>query len=108
MVSLISSRFPNVPDQAFERVAGMVRHALYPRPEELLDPDIVADPWRPHDKIHAYMPGLGDTTPFWDPSQLEISQQLSENYEIIKGEYQALLQDKKDRFPTFPIICVPR
>jgi aspartyl/asparaginyl beta-hydroxylase (cupin superfamily) len=98
--SLISSRFPNVPDQAFERIAGMVRYALHPHPQELLDPKIIADPWRPHEEIHAYMPGLENTTPFWDPSQLEISQQLSDNYEIIKSEYQALLQDKKDRFQS--------
>ncbi|KAL3903312.1 MAG: hypothetical protein SGILL_010491 [Bacillariaceae sp.] len=100
MPSLISSRFPNVNDASFERIAGMVRHALAANPQELLDPDIIETEWRPHQEIHAYMPGLGETTPFWDASQLEIAQQLSDNYEVIKSEYEALLQDKKDRFQS--------
>jgi aspartyl/asparaginyl beta-hydroxylase (cupin superfamily) len=100
MPALIHSRFPACPDDSLQRVAGMVRHALSPNPAELLDDDIIQDPWRPHDEIHAYMPGLGPTQPFWDPSQLPICQQLSDNYAIIRSEYEALLQDKKDRFQS--------
>ena len=44
--------------------------------------------------------GLGPTQPFYDPSQLELCKQLSENYETIKAEYHALLEDKKDRFQS--------
>jgi aspartyl/asparaginyl beta-hydroxylase (cupin superfamily) len=101
MPALINSRFPTVTDDAFQRVAGMVRHALSQNPNMLLDDDIIQDPWRPHDEIHAYMPGLGPTQPFWDPSQLSICQKLSDNYEIIRSEYEALLsQDKQDRFQS--------
>jgi hypothetical protein len=44
-----------------------------------------------------YMPGLGETKPFYDPSQLKLCQLLRENYETIKEEYHALIADKKGR-----------
>ena len=100
MPSLISSRFPKIKDSQLERVAGMVKHALHPDSKSLLDQSIVDDKWRPHDEIHAYMPGLGETKPFWDSSELSICQQLSDNYETICNEYEALLQDRKDRFQS--------
>jgi hypothetical protein len=98
MPSLISSRFSNVPDKQLDRVAGMVRHAL--DPNLALEESIINEPMRPHDEIHAYMPGLGETTPFYDASQLKLCQLLSENYETIKEEYHALISDKKDRFQS--------
>lgn len=98
--SLISSRFPTIKDSQLERVAGMVKHALHPDKKSLLDKSIVEDKWRPHDEIHAYMPGLGETQPFWDSSELTISKKLSDNYETICNEYEALLQDRKDRFQS--------
>lgn len=98
--SLISSRFPSIQDSQLERVAGMVKHALHPDKKSLLDESILEDKWRPHDEIHAYMPDLGETKPFWDSSELPICKQLSENYEIICNEYAALLQDRKDRFQS--------
>jgi hypothetical protein len=98
MPSLINSRFPNVPDKQLERVAGVIRHALDPNLP--LEEAIINDPYRPHDEIHAYMPGLGPTKPFHDPSQLRFCNMLSENYDTICAEYHALLQDKKDRFQS--------
>lgn len=98
MPSLISARFPNVPDMQLERVAGMIRHTLDPNLP--LEESIVNDPYRPHDEIHAYMPGLGETEPFLDPSQLKLCQKLSENYDIICEEYENLLLDEKDRFQS--------
>lgn len=98
MPSLISSRFPNVSDKQLERVAGMVKHALDPNCP--LEESIINDPHRPHDEIHAYMPGLGPTEPFLDPEQLGLCQKLSENYDVICEEYKALLADKKDRFQS--------
>lgn len=98
MPSLINSRFPNVPDNQLERVAGMVRHALDPNLP--LDDSIINDPYRPHDEIHAYMPDLGERTPFLDPDQVRLCSLLSENYETICNEYEALIQDKKDRFQS--------
>ena len=110
MPSLISSRFPNVPDQQLQRVAGFIRHTL--DPSLPLEDAIIQDPYRPHDEIHAYMPGLGPTQPFHDPTQLELCQELSRNFETIRSEYDALVQDnnnnnnnmessgKKDRFQS--------
>jgi hypothetical protein len=98
MPSLINSRFPNVPDSQLQRVAGMVRHAL--DPNFPLEDAIIADPYRPHDEIHAYMPGLGETKPFLDPSQVELCGLLSKNYDTICEEYEALIQDKEDRFQS--------
>jgi hypothetical protein len=98
MPSLLNSRFPNVPDKQFERVAGMVRHTLDPNLS--LEEAIISDPYRPHNEIHAYMPGLGPTKPFHDPDQLELCRLLSENYGTICEEYEALLQDKEDRFQS--------
>ena len=98
MPSLISSRFPNVADKKLERVAGMIRHALDPNLP--LEDSIVNEPYRPHDEIHAYMPGLAEAKAFHDPDQLNLCKLLSENYDTIKSEYHALLEDKKDRFQS--------
>ena len=98
--SLISSRFPNIPDSQLERVAGVVRHAIHPDKNSLLDKSLVGNKWRPHEEIHAYMPDLGETKPFLDSNELSICKKLSDNYETICNEYEALLQDRKDRFQS--------
>ena len=102
MPSLISSRFLNVRNDQLERIAGFVRHTL--NPDLPLEDQIVRDPWRPHDEIHAYMPGLGPTKPFHAANQVELCRQLSANYETIKAEYDALLADitsgGEDRFQS--------
>jgi aspartyl/asparaginyl beta-hydroxylase (cupin superfamily) len=107
MPSLLHSRFPNVVDSQFERVAGVVEHAILSgsgvdsqRSVRLLPQSIVDDPWRPHDEIHAYMPGLGETQPFWDPAQLSITEQLSASFSTIRDEYRALLADNTARFQS--------
>jgi Aspartyl/Asparaginyl beta-hydroxylase len=102
MPSLISSKFPNVKDDQLGRVAGMVRHSLDPNLP--LEDEIVNNPHRPHGEIHAYMPGLGPTKPFYDPTQIQLCRDLSANYDTILLEYQALLNDMedggKDRFQS--------
>lgn len=98
MPSLISSRFSNVRDEQLERVAGMVRHTLDPNLP--LEDSIIQDPFRPHNEIHAYMPGLGETKPFHDPNTVKLCKLLSENHQTIKEEYHALIADKKDRFQS--------
>ena len=99
MPSLIKSRFPNVHDHELERVAGVVQHAIDPDSYQL-DSSIIDNEWRPHDEIHAYMPGLTAAEPFLDPSQLTLCQRLQENYDTILKEYEALISDKKDRFQS--------
>ena len=85
-----------------KRVAGFIRHTLDPNLP--LEDEIINNPHRPQDEIHAYMPGLGPTEPFRDPSQLELCRLMSENYETIKDEFNALVQDiengGKDRFQS--------
>lgn len=102
MPSLISSRFPTVRDEQLQRVAGFVRHTLDPNLP--LEDEIISNPYRPQDEIHAYMPGLGTTQPFRDPNELELCRLMSENYETIKAEFDALVQDiengGKDRFQS--------
>lgn len=102
MPSLIASRFPNAKDSQLERIAGFVRHTLDPKLP--LEDDFVQNPWRRQDEMHAYMPGLGATEPFHDPSKLELCRLLSENYDTIKAEYDALIEDMKsggkDRFQS--------
>lgn len=98
MPSLIQSKFPTVADSQLERIAGFVRHTLDKTLP--LEDSIVQDSWRPHDEIHAYMPGLGETKPFHDPDQLELCRQLSANYDTIHAEYLALLKDHEDRFQS--------
>lgn len=68
---------------------------MYPLEEHLFQ-----DPFRPADEIHAYMPKLGEPKPFYEPEQLELCNLLNENYDTICEEYEALLQDKKDRFQS--------
>ncbi|CAB9514385.1 Aspartate beta-hydroxylase domain-containing protein 2 [Seminavis robusta] len=103
MPSLIHSRFPNLHDAQLERVAGVVRHALDRNLP--LEDEIIQNPHRPQDEIHAYMPGLGSTKPFHDPSTVPLCQELSDNYDTILQEYHALMDDmehgsKQDRFQS--------
>ena len=93
--SLLSTKFPSASDEDLKRVAGMVEFSLGSR--GLLEDDVIQDPWRPHEELHAYMPGLGKTSPFLDPDQLDLCKQLSENYETIAKEYEALLEERFDR-----------
>jgi hypothetical protein len=95
MPSLISSRFPNVADSQLERVAGFIRHTLDPNLP--LEDEIISNPFRPQHEIHAYMPGLGPTQPFHDASRLALCRSLSDNYQKIRAEYEALLEDMKRR-----------
>jgi hypothetical protein len=47
---------------------------------------------QPHNEIHAYMPGLGETQPFWDPQQLSITKQLTDTFEMIRrNKYHTLI-----------------
>jgi aspartyl/asparaginyl beta-hydroxylase (cupin superfamily) len=101
--SLIQSKFPNVSNHQLNRIAGFVSHTLDPNLP--LEDSIIEDQWRPHENIHAYMPGLDETKAFHDPQQLELCRKLSENIDIIEKEYEALLEDmvgkdKKDRFQS--------
>ena len=103
MPSLINSRFPNVLDAQLERVAGMIRQTMDPNLP--LEDEIINNPHRPEQDIHAYMPGLGPTKPFYDPSEVELCKLMSDNYDVILSEYEALLKDMeegsgKDRFQS--------
>jgi len=101
MPSLISSRFPNVKE--LERIAGFVRHTLATsttgiaqRPDDWVD-----DEYRPYSELHAYMPGLGRTQPFHDPATLPFCKLLEDNYDAIRQEYQALLDNgMQDKFQS--------
>ncbi len=95
--SLISTKFPNANDDALRRVAGMVEYSLLGANSGLLEGDLIDDPHRPHDELHAYMPGLGGTEPFLDASSLGLCELLSENYDAIAREYEALLENRYDR-----------
>ncbi|KAL7487973.1 hypothetical protein ACHAW6_013565 [Cyclotella cf. meneghiniana] len=100
--SLIATKFPSATDHELKRIAGMVEFSLG---VGKLDENVVNDPWRPHSELHAFMPGLGETTPFLDPSQLDLCKQLSENYDVIVNEYEALLEERfdsrgRDRFQS--------
>lgn len=101
--SLISTKFPTASDGELKRVAGMVEFSLGMR--GLLEDDVIADQWRPHEELHAYMPDLGLVEPFLDPNSLDLCKQLSENYDVITKEYEALLEERfdskgKDRFQS--------
>lgn len=103
MPSLISSKFPAVKDDQLQRIAGFVRHTLtlstssigVVRPADWID-----DPYRPYQELHAYMPNLGPTQPFHDPSALLLCKRLEDKYETICQEYQALLENSKAKFQS--------
>lgn len=99
--ALIGSRFPTVTDAELTRIAGVLGHTLDPDGHPL-DDDIVHDPYRPHGDVHAYMPGLGPTRPFYEPSELRLCDLLHAHYDTICQEYQALLNDndERDRFQS--------
>ena len=56
-----------------------------------VDADVIADPWRPHGELHAYMPGI-DASPWHDPSRFDFAAELEANHEAIKAEFYALLR----------------
>jgi aspartyl/asparaginyl beta-hydroxylase (cupin superfamily) len=104
MPSIISSKFPAVRDDQLQRIAGFVRHTLALsssmggapiRPADWID-----DPHRPYAELHAYMPHLGPTQPFYDPSTLALCKRLQDKYETICQEYQALLDHGKTKFQS--------
>ena len=99
---LINSKFPTVKN--LHRLAGFLKFATNPSIENLHGEDIIEDKWRPHDEIHAFMPGLGPREPFLDTSRLELCRLLEENYEVIEKEYEALVEDmvakENDRFQS--------
>jgi hypothetical protein len=92
--SLIATKFPSASDKDLERVAGMVEFSIG---AGIVEDEVVENPWRPHTELHAYMPGLGETQPFLEPDQLDLCKQLSENYDVISSEYEALLNERFDR-----------
>eukprot|EP00574_Skeletonema_japonicum_P012843 CAMPEP_0201734836 /NCGR_PEP_ID=MMETSP0593-20130828/35441_1 /ASSEMBLY_ACC=CAM_ASM_000672 /TAXON_ID=267983 /ORGANISM="Skeletonema japonicum, Strain CCMP2506" /LENGTH=419 /DNA_ID=CAMNT_0048228275 /DNA_START=33 /DNA_END=1292 /DNA_ORIENTATION=+ len=92
--SLISTKFSSASDKDLARVAGMVEFSIG---AGKVEDDVVENPWRPHTELHAYMPGLGPAEPFLDPDQLDLCKQLSENYDVISSEYEALLEERFDR-----------
>jgi aspartyl/asparaginyl beta-hydroxylase (cupin superfamily) len=92
--SLIATKFPTASDKDLERVAGMVEFSIG---AGKVEDDVVENPWRPHTELHAYMPGLGETQPFLEPDELDLCKQLSENYDVISSEYEALLKERFDR-----------
>jgi aspartyl/asparaginyl beta-hydroxylase (cupin superfamily) len=100
--SLLISRFPDRSDDEFQRVAGFLRHTLDQNIP--LEDEIISNPHRPETEIHAYMPGLGPTAPFYDSNQLELCKLLSDNYDKILSEYDALVADiletGNDRFQS--------
>ena len=99
MPSLISSKFPSLQNNEMERLAGFVKYALNPC-EENLEQELIEDEWRTTEDIHAFMPGLGPTQPFHDPSMLELCAKMSANVDIIEKEYEALVQDHEDKFQS--------
>lgn len=102
MPSLIESKFPHVKHDRLQRIAGFVRHTL--NPQLMKEEPIVNDPFRPLHELHAYMPKLGETRPFYDSAQFALCNKLSDNVEVITQEYNALTQDmiekKNDRFQS--------
>jgi len=100
--SLIGSRFPNAKAEELERVAGFVRYAVAGEEgqRDLLEEVIVNDPWRPHEEIHAYMPSLGPTSPFHQPTPLPLCSPPPANLSTITSEYEALLEHHRNLPPS--------
>lgn len=99
MPSLISSKFPTMKDEEMERLAGFVKYALNPCVENL-EQELIDNEWRTTEDIHAFMPGLGPTQPFHDPTRLELCAKMSANVDVIEQEYEALVQDHEDKFQS--------
>jgi ornithine lipid ester-linked acyl 2-hydroxylase len=104
--TLISSKFPTVKDDQLQRIAAFLRHTLSNqvifnksgstkgiRPVDWIDNDN-NNLYRPYDELHAYMPGLGPTQKFYDPSTIQLCKRLQDKYDIILQEYEALMNDK--------------
>ena len=79
-----------------QRVLGFIEHATGKRG---LTADIVADEWRPHGDVHAFMEGI-PATPFRDTSAFPFVAELERRYDEIKAEFEALLEHDRDRFQS--------
>ena len=90
--ALIHSRFPHVTDAELKRIAGVIAYANDPM-NNPVEEALINDPYRPHEDIHAYMPNLGPTKPFYEASELELCSLLQENIDVIEQEYHALLEN---------------
>jgi beta-hydroxylase len=51
----------------------------------------VADPLRPHQELHAYLPGIAPASPWHDPMDFGFAHELSANAATIAAEFEALL-----------------
>ena len=90
---LILTEFPA---RDVQRVLGFIEHATGRRG---LTEDIVADKWRPHGDIHAFMEGI-PASPFRDTSAFPFVAELERRYDEIKAEFEALLEHDFDRFQS--------
>jgi len=90
---LILSEFPS---QEVQRVLGFIQHATGRR---ALTKEIIADKWRPHEDIHAFMEGI-PASPFRDTSAFPFVAELERRYDEIKAEFEALLENDRDRFQS--------
>ncbi|GMI30025.1 hypothetical protein TrRE_jg6373, partial [Triparma retinervis] len=50
------------------------------------------DELRPPSDIHAYMPGVGGTSPFLDPSSVPFCKEITSNIDVITKEFNAVLE----------------
>ena len=97
--SLISTKFPQVPHDQLHRIAQFVLY--YHTDKTNLPDEILNDPRRPHNDIHAYMPLTDVRTPFLDPKLVsEISTLMSENYDEILKEFNSLVASKETHFQS--------
>ena len=107
--TLILSKFPNASSEELSRVSGFLHHALLHNDIihqkdsfALLEDDITQNSYKDDENIHAYMPGLGPTQPFYDQAEtlFPFVKELEDNYEIIKEEFKTLFDNHADKFQS--------
>ena len=79
-----------------ERVHGTIRFA---EGDQGLTQDIIDDPMRPHEDIHAFMEGI-PAAQFRDPALFPFCQELEDNYEAIKAEFKVLQEHENEKFQS--------
>ena len=98
--ALIKSKFPDIEDSEMKRIGSFLLFWHLEDKDDLPD-EIVDDPRRPHQDIHAYMPGLGDgeRVPFISSDRIRFCGELAENYDTILSEFKKLVEHE-DRFQS--------
>jgi aspartyl/asparaginyl beta-hydroxylase (cupin superfamily) len=95
LIGPILSTDPALAGVDLSRVAALVDFSRGRRDAIEADPAwraCVADPFRPHAELHAYMPGIVPASAWHDPAEFTFAAELEAHHDVISREFDELLR----------------